>query len=47
MVSINIDSLGGYLARGGGLYRGEFQNGKPHGKGQITQTTGNKYEGDW
>jgi len=30
-----------------GQYIGEVKNGKPHGKGELYYTNGERYEGEW
>ena len=31
----------------GSVYEGQFEDGKPHGRGRITYADGGTYEGDW
>ena len=36
-----------YLYTDGGIYEGEWLDGKMHGRGLYTFPNGNKYDGEW
>lgn len=40
-------TLGSYTFKGGGIYQGEMQSGKPYGKGKTLWKDGDMYEGDY
>ena len=39
--------VGSCYTHDGGLYKGEMQSGKPHGKGQTSYGNGDNYEGEY
>lgn len=41
------NGTGVYVYSGGERYEGGFQNGQPHGQGNIKWTTGDFYKGEW
>ena len=40
-------TLGSCTLKDGGIYQGEMQAGKPHGKGRVTWKDGDIFEGEY
>merc|ERR1740124_1882960 len=42
-----VDGTGKYSWADGGVYEGDWKDGKMHGKGKYSYANGGVYEGDW